>query len=232
MSRLVLLLVGAAWLAVLLPPVFRGRVDGGPSSSVSAFRQQLQTLQRGYGPVRQQVPMRQMARPLAPAPQMRRSAPPLPGRGYGSPMGRESAGAYGAAPNAGAVPYGMEDPRASRHLHLADPSLDRPVDEPRHRRAHHGRAGLDATHPGMRSHHAMVASLSPAEMLRRRRLNVLYGLIGANAGSLFLAFSTGSTGMTWIFAVAALALIGYCYVLVQLRTQAQMRRYRDYYRAA
>lgn len=211
MSRLVLLLVGAAWCAVLLPPLFRGRVDGGPSSSVSAFRQQLQSLQRGYGPVRQQVPMRQMARPLAPAPQMRRMPP----------AGR-------ALPQRPSV----DDPRGGRHLHLADPSLDRASAEPRHRRAHHSTDPRGAALTGVRSHHAMVAALSPAEILRRRRLNVLYGLVGANAVSLFLAFTSGSTGMTWIFAVAALALIGYCYVLVQIRTQAQMRRYRDYYRAA
>lgn len=231
MSRLVLLLVGAAWVAVLVPPLFRGRVDGGPSSSVSAFRNQLQSLQRGYGPVRQQVPMRQMARPLAPAPHMRRTPPPMPGRGYrpdpyGAPrpydVQDDDRGGRGSA----------VDPRSGRHLHLADPSLDRDVAAPRHRRSHHNHAGRDQTAPGMRSHHAMVDALSPAEVVRRRRLNVLYGLIGTNAVSLFLAFTTGSTGMTWIFALAALALIGYCYVLVQLRTQAQMRRYRDYYRAA
>jgi HAMP domain-containing protein len=124
------------------------------------------------------------------------------------------------------------DPRSSRHLHLADPSFDRAPSQTRHRRSHHGTGHGEHGGASMRSHHAMVAALSPAEIVRRRRLNVLYGLIGTNAVSLFLAFTTGSTSMTWIFALAALALIGYCYLLVQLRMQAQIRRYRDHYRAA
>lgn len=66
MGKIVLVLVAAAWAAVLLPPLLRGRTDGRPSSSVVDFRRQLSTLQRST-PMRG-TSMRSMARPLAPAP--------------------------------------------------------------------------------------------------------------------------------------------------------------------
>lgn len=66
MGKIVLVLVAAAWAAVLLPPLLRGRSDGRPSSSVVDFRRQLSTLQRST-PMRG-TSMRAMARPLAPAP--------------------------------------------------------------------------------------------------------------------------------------------------------------------
>jgi hypothetical protein len=62
-NKLVLLVIGAAWAAVLLPPLLRSRLEGRPGSSIMSFRRQLTTLQRtmpGGG-----IQMRQMARPLA-----------------------------------------------------------------------------------------------------------------------------------------------------------------------
>ncbi|MFM8649502.1 MAG: hypothetical protein ACKOJC_10860 [Actinomycetota bacterium] len=64
MSKIILLVVGAAWAAVLIPPLLRGRHENRPHSSVVDFRRQLSTLQR-TAPAR--TPIR-MARPLAPAP--------------------------------------------------------------------------------------------------------------------------------------------------------------------
>lgn len=66
MQKLILLVVGAAWAAVLLPPLLRSRMDKRPSSSVTDFRRQLVTLQRTV-PARGMAPMRGMARPLAPS---------------------------------------------------------------------------------------------------------------------------------------------------------------------
>ena len=109
--------------------------------------------------------------------------------------------------------------------------FDQPA--PRARREHRGGQPDQPAGNQRRSHYAAGPSLlTPQEMVRRRRVNVLYTLIGVNALSLFLAFSMGSTGMTVVFALAALALIGYCYTLVQIRHQASLRRYYDYYRAA
>ncbi|MCX6528076.1 MAG: hypothetical protein NTU52_08880 [Actinobacteria bacterium] len=161
MSMLILLIVGAAWLAVLLPPLFRSRIDSRPVSSVSDFRRQLYTLQRTQAPMRAQAPLRAMSRPLAPAPS---------------------------------------------HL--------RPI-----MRAGHA--------PQRLSDSPEIAYMSPGAIIRRRRTNVLYALIGCNGVSLFLAFTTGSSSMIWFFAVAVVSLVGYCYMLVQIRSAAAVRRYQD-----
>ena len=72
MGQLVLLVVAAAWAAVLIPPLLRSRIENRPNSSVSDFRDQLSSLQRAM-PSRG-VAMRSMARPLAPSPLSRPAA--------------------------------------------------------------------------------------------------------------------------------------------------------------
>ena len=79
MSKIVLLAVLAAWAAVLIPPLLRSRVENRPNSSVTDFRRQLSTLQRVV-PTRTMVPMRSMARPLAPSPLSRPTAQGRPGQ--------------------------------------------------------------------------------------------------------------------------------------------------------
>ena len=196
MSKLVLLIVGAMWMAVLLPPLLRSRFDGSAVSSVSDFRRQLHTLQRSQAPGGYSS-MRAMARPLAPAP---RQLPPR------SPMQR--------APQAQA---------ARPRLVAVDNQM--PI-EPRHRRSHH-------TSELPRHHYAPeTAFMSPREVVRRRRVNVLYGLVAANAVTLFLGLTTGSTAMVYLFTVAFLGLGAYCYILVQIRNQEYLRRYYGQRRAA
>ena len=205
MSKLILLLVGAAWLAVLLPPLLRARFDVGSSSSVSDFRRQLNTLQRTQVP-RAQAPMRAMSRPLVSSPRVQPVRRPVPApymddRYYDAP--RED------------VYYG-DNTVAS--MHEADGTG-------RHRRAHH----QDLT----RSHYAREeVFLSPREVLRRRRTNALFGLLAVNAATLFLSLTTGSTLMIVLFAVAVVVVMGYCYTLVQLRQQQYLRRSYHYRRAA
>lgn len=70
MQPVVLLAVATVWLAVIIPPLLRSRVENRPNSSVTDFRRQLSTLQRAV-PTRTMVPMRGMARPLTQAPQQR-----------------------------------------------------------------------------------------------------------------------------------------------------------------
>ena len=192
MSTVILLIVAAMWAAVLLPPIFRSKIDR-PQSSVDVFRRQLNTLQSGvpqrgaygnspYG--RGAAPMRAMARPFAPAPAARRAS-------------------LGAAPVASAT-------GGRSHHHTASQGMPRPVN---------GQVGF--------------APMSGREMLRRRRTNVLYGILSVNGVSLFLAFTTGSSLMTLLFGAAFLSLVGYCYMLVQIRQQHVNRRTRhNYYRAA
>jgi hypothetical protein len=73
MSKLILIIVCAAWLAVLLPPMVRARLHGSPSNSVSNFRRQLNSLESSGGRS-QQGQLRNMARPLAPSQQYRNPA--------------------------------------------------------------------------------------------------------------------------------------------------------------
>ena len=73
MSKLILIIVCAAWLAVLLPPMVRAKLHGSPSNSVSNFRRQLNSLESSGGRS-QQGQLRNMARPLAPSQQYRNPA--------------------------------------------------------------------------------------------------------------------------------------------------------------
>ena len=198
MSQLVLLIIGAMWMAVLLPPLLRSRFDGGAVSSVSDFRRQLNTLQRSQAPGTQ-GPMRAMVRPLAPSPRPMARQPMAPRSAQSRPM--------------------QSRPR----LVASDGVLE---SEPRHRRTHHT-AELPRAH-----YAAETAFMSPREVVRRRRVNVLYGMVAANAVTLFLGLTTGSTAMVYGFTVAFLGLAAYCYVLVQLRNQEYLRRYYGQRRAA
>ena len=83
MGQLVLLVVAAAWAAVLVPPLLRSRIENRPNSSVTDFRDQLSSLQRAM-PSRG-VAMRSMARPLAPSPLSRPAAAGRPRHALGRP---------------------------------------------------------------------------------------------------------------------------------------------------
>jgi Flp pilus assembly protein TadB len=74
-------------------------------------------------------------------------------------------------------------------------------------------------------HHRAPAMLTPQAMVRQRRQNLVVGLAVATAISLFLAFTTGSSAFVYLFTVSLLALVGYCYVLVQLRIKRENERY-------
>jgi hypothetical protein len=63
MQKLVLLVVGAVWLAVLVPPLLRSRGDNRPTSSVDLFRRNLSILQKTT-PARMHS-VQTLARPLA-----------------------------------------------------------------------------------------------------------------------------------------------------------------------
>jgi len=83
MGNVILLVVVAAWAAVLLPPLVRSRMHRSPGTSVDHFRRQLSSLQRDGRPGSRPVggrsshgrdpyaplgaPLRGVARPFAPA---------------------------------------------------------------------------------------------------------------------------------------------------------------------
>lgn len=66
MGQVVLLVVAAAWAAVLVPPLLRSRVENRPNSSVTDFRRQLNRLQSTV-PARANASLRPVGRQLAPS---------------------------------------------------------------------------------------------------------------------------------------------------------------------
>lgn len=172
MSKIILLAVAAAWVAALVPPLLRSRMDR-PTSSVSDFRRQLSNLQRTM-PSRGGAPMRGMARPLV---------------------------------GSGAVRPGARSMTASGSLR---------ADE-----ARTARETRAARRP------VRVARVSQREAVRRRRANVLFVLAVTLVASLFLAATTRSTLMIYVFVASFVAICGYCYKLVQLRAYETHRPAHD-----
>ena len=178
MGQLVLLVVAAAWAAVLIPPLLRSRIENRPNSSVTDFRRQLNRLQRTV-PSRTGSTLQPVGRQLAPS--------------------RTPARAGG--PRYAASHRTMTSSEFADHRHGA-PARSHRHDGPAHRRS--------SVH---RSH--------PVNDLRRRRSNVLFLLVATTLSTLFLAATTKSELILYIFAAAFLALCGYIYLLAQIRQREQ-----------
>lgn len=193
MAQLVLLVVAAAWAAVLIPPMLRSRVDNRPNSSVTDFRRQLSTLQSTSSPR-----MRTIGRPLAPSPLHRPAAAGRPGHAHH----RQAAlHATTARTRAGSPRPADRASQATFRTHGGN--------EPAHRQTH-----MDRPHRHPNSTRPVAA---PRSDVRRRRSNVLFLLVVTTACTLFLAATTSSTVLLYVFALAFLALCGYVYLLAQLR---------------
>ncbi len=185
MAQLVLLVVAAAWAAVLIPPMLRSRVENHPNSSVTDFRRQLNTLQSTSTPARGSL--RTMGRPLTQSPLQRPAAAGRPGQHL-----HRQAAVYAGL---GAAPQPSSTSNSSSRTH-GDPS-----------------GGQNRPHRQTR----MARPQDPRSDIKRRRSNVLFVLVVIAACSMFLAATTGSTAMLYVFALAFLALCGYVYLLAQLR---------------
>lgn len=202
MAQLVLLVVAAAWAAVLLPPMLRSRVENRPNSSVTDFRQQLNKLQNTATPSR--GTLRVMGRPLAPSPMQRPAAGGRPGLAHHRQAAVHSAAPAPARARSGGTQPGSRptDQRNSAQFRThGDPTggHERP-----HRETHMNRAA-----PPQQS--------DPRVAVKRRRSNVLFLLVITTACTLFLAGTTSSTVMLYAFALSFLGLCGYVYLLAQLR---------------
>ena len=201
MGELVLLVVAAAWAAVLIPPLLRSRIENRPNSSVTDFRRQLNKLQSTV-PSRASGPMRGMARPLAQSPLQRPAAAGRPGM---QPAQLRRGG--------GARTHGARDVREARG--------GAPVREAPRRRTHGDPSGGHQRPQQDRQHHRQTSvarqGTTSAEELRRRRSNVMFMLVLATAGSFFLAATTKEQIFYYLFALAFLALFGYAFLLSQAR---------------
>ena len=192
MAQLVLLVVAAAWAAVLLPPMLRSRVENRPNSSVTDFRRQLSTLQSTSTPR-----MRTIGRPLAPSPLQRPAASGRPGH----PHHRQAAVHGSTTTRQRTSPRSNDAPKRTNQPAYRSHGSH----EHAHRQTH-----MDRTARPSRPN-------EPRADIRRRRSNVLLLLVATAACTLFLAATTSSTVMLYVFALAFLALCGYVYLLAQLR---------------
>lgn len=196
MTKIVLLAVAAAWAAVLLPPLLRSRSENRPGSSVSDFNRQLSSLQRSV-PTRGMAPMRSMARPLTQS----QYSP--------SPFGQTPL----VRPAAGGRP-GQLHRTASLH---AVPNREHASTHSMQRRMH-GEPGSTRLHEPSQHRQALVHRPVSSRMeIKRRRANIVFLLLMASCGTLFLAATTHANSMMYTFALSFLALCGYCYKLVQIR---------------
>jgi hypothetical protein len=211
MAQLVLLVVAAAWAAVLIPPMLRSRVENRPNSSVTDFRRQLNKLQSTATPSRPAY--RALGRPLAPSPLQRPAAQGRPGvpphrqvHLHGAPATRSHGGVR--TDTRREAPRPRREPPRMRSHGAPTGSHERP-----HRQTH------------MRASHAADPRLG----VRRRRSNVLFVLVLTTACTLFLAATTPSTVMVYAFALSFLALCGYVLLLAQLRQREAPARGDDWF---
>ena len=190
MGELVLLVIAAAWAAVLIPPLLRNRIENRPNSSVTDFRRQLNKLQSTV-PSRAGAPMRGMARPLAQSPLQRPAAGGRPGQ-QPAQLRRGAGGRTHGARSGAQVREREQAPRQRSH---GDPTGGQ-------------------RRPQQRDERRPAAS---NDLIRRRRSNVLFMLVVTVAATLFLAATTQSAVMLYVFAAAFLALCAYAYMLSQAR---------------
>ena len=201
MGQLVLLVVAAAWAAVLIPPLLRSRLENRPNSSVTDFRNQLSSLQKAV-PARS-VTVRSMARPLAPPPPL----PPPP-----SPL-RRPAAAGRPVLRSGVRTH--ERPKAVSTLPAPQSRTPPPLPAEVRSRTHgSGARAAD------RRRHRPAAATSPVAVragVKRRRANVLFVLVLIAACSLFLAATMQTESLYYVAGAAFLGLCAYVYVLAQRR---------------
>lgn len=196
MGQVVLLVVGAAWAAVLIPPLLRSRGQNRPNSSVTDFRDQLSSLQKVSRPVH----LRSMGRSLVAGSVERSGSRTLSTGSHRSitlhaPTGRTASGAR---------------PTGSARTTGATPAQER-TDEPRRRSEHHR---------GERTHRQLLVNANDAAVAqKRRRANVLFVLCLITACTLFLAIVTRSTPLLYGFCAVFVALAGYIYLLGQSRVR-------------
>ncbi len=201
MGQLVLLVVAAAWAAVLIPPLLRSRLENRPNSSVTDFRNQLSSLQKAV-PARS-VTVRSMARPLAPPPPL----PPPP-----SPL-RRPAAAGRPVLRSGVRTH--ERPKAVSTLPA--PQRRTPPPLPAEVRSRTHGSGARAAD---RRRHRPAGAASPVAVrdgVKRRRANVLFVLVLMAACSLFLAATMQTESLYYVAGAAFVGLCAYVYVLAQRR---------------
>lgn len=209
MQRLILIIVGAAWLVVLVPPMLRARANR-PTSSVDHFRRNLAVLQQTAPPSIN--PLASMGRPLA--------------------GGRQTlSNAYSRA----SLRRTPTDPRLRRSdvplARRADIVNPAPVGA-RHVDPRYGdgrqHGSEDATAPLQRR--SETRELNRHQMLRRRREQTVRTLLVLAVASAVLAFLAQSPALIYVCALFVLSLFAYCAKLLRIRREAETQAARGYAR--
>ena len=167
MTPLVVLILALLWIAVLAPPLLRGRAEGRPSASVSSFRRQLSSLQR-------------------------------------------------TAPLSGVR---INQPRSAVRVGLGTYPL------------HHGR-GQHSPVMGSSFSRAQRQVVARRASQRRRRQNVLAGLVGLALFTAAVGFGLQVRAAMFAHLVIDLMLLGYLYLLIQIRRAEDERAMRQLWRNA
>lgn len=210
MQKVIFLILGAAWLVVLVPPLLRSRGENRPTSSVDHFRRNLAVLQQSAPP--RINPLQSMGRPLA--------------------NGRQGlSNAYSRA----ALKRTPTDPRLRRSdVPLARRNMtSAPVAVGQY--AYQGQPGRhadDATAPLERRGQQPARPTSRHQLMRRRREQTVRTLFVLSVGTGVLALLAKSPALIYICALSILALFFYCAKLLRLRREAELYAAQSYQRYA
>ena len=214
MGELVLLVLGATWAAVLIPPLLRNRIENRPNSSITDFRRQLNKLQSTV-PSRASGSMRGMARPLAQSPLHRPVAGGRPGLPAGAPRRSGTRSHADRTPERGTTLAPARETAPRKRTHGAN---GHGLNGANGANGANGDATGGQRRPAQhRQAHVARHAMSSTVATRRRRSNVLFMLVLATGSTLFLAATTQAAAMLYLFAFSFLALCGYVYMLSQMR---------------
>ena len=131
----------------------------------------------------------------------------------------------GYAPMRGMARPLTQAPQAQR-THGHPGQVRRPAGASREQMSHErmATATLERRPAGSQHRQVHVHRVSQRELVRRRRANVLFMLGISVAISGFLAATTHASAMVYAFGLSFIALCGYCYKLVQIRSYEMVRR--------
>lgn len=212
MQKVIFLILGAAWLVVLVPPMLRSRGENRPTSSVDHFRRNLAVLQQSAPP--RINPLQSMGRPLT--------------------NGRQGlSNAYARA----ALKRTPTDPRlrrsdvplARRNMATGAPVTTGQATANLGQMRHHSE---DSTAPLERRGQQASRPTSRQQLMRRRREQTVRMLFVISVGTGVLALLAKSPALIYICALSFLALFFYCAKLLRLRREAELYAAQSYQRYA